>query len=1069
LAVPTFQQGEDLIDCINKAMAFLSAVASRFPFSNNQLRTSSSPRNQATIQDGRVTVQQVQGRQTQSFAYAGNRGIATTSRGNYAAGQAKEKLILVESQEAGQTEDLDAYDSDCDDISSAKAVLMANLSSCDLDAHSKVPYSNTYPNDMINQDVQEMSYSEQTHIVDFPHNEITSDSDIIPYSQYLQESQDAALSNHVKEKESLSPTLTGFKTESKEKESKYIYKEIVLEKQNKELENILCKLYRSTQAMHMLTKPQVFYDDTHKKALGYQNWFHLKKAQRIQPTLYDGSVIAKKHDVISEIDDKETLILKEEKQPFWLKHSNYNPDTSVKSHTPVRIKAPSELPKVCLVNESLKKLKYHLASFDKVVKKRTTSDAISADTFNPFDKTLLEEITEVKTVFNQIEAAVDQCSVDKNALEIQIKQLCIDNDQLLNQIMSQEIMHIAVNFVDSLDVSNSCVDECHKCLKLETELLKKKYLIRKDVYDKLLKSYTTLEKHCISLELATQLNQEIFQKDNFDSVENVKKDIDEIETINIELEHSVAKLLSENKNLRKEREQLKSIYKDQFDSIKKTRVRSIEHSDSPTAQINAKSVENSDLNAQLQEKVFAIPALKNELRKLKGKNVVDTASSTPIATTIAPGIFKLDIEPISHRLKNNRDAHETCLNLPKPSETLVVVTPLNKEKKRIKCSTGASRSNPSGNTKNNRISQPSCSNKTNKVEDQSRSVKSRKNKKNHVVKIKCNTHVMQSMLNANSQFVCAICNECLFDANHDKYVLDYVHDVNVLTKSKHIKRKNKMRKVWKPMGKVFTEIGYSWKPTGRILTIIGNRCPLTRITSTKELPLKETTTKPVITPSPELKVYSMKPKASISIGSSSKVKIVESKTSNTKEPKQSWGSTISDVPSSSLIDCRFGNDHIAKIMGYRDYQMGNVTISQVYYVEGLGLVQNIPSLTPCVPPTKNDWEISFQPMFDEYLNPPSCVDPQIPAVIAPEPVVSTDKSEIDPLIRESMDTFLMGDEEIELNSHEDIDDHVPIPMVSKEPLDSRDPISKAFNMTINTLFDFDSEFTLNLDNPIFDI
>ncbi|GJX80017.1 hypothetical protein Tco_0328166 [Tanacetum coccineum] len=62
LAVPTFQQGEDLIECINKEMAFVSAVASRFPSSNNQLRTSSNPINQATIQDGRVTVQQVQGR-----------------------------------------------------------------------------------------------------------------------------------------------------------------------------------------------------------------------------------------------------------------------------------------------------------------------------------------------------------------------------------------------------------------------------------------------------------------------------------------------------------------------------------------------------------------------------------------------------------------------------------------------------------------------------------------------------------------------------------------------------------------------------------------------------------------------------------------------------------------------------------------------------------------------------------------------------------------------------------------------------------------------------------------------
>ncbi|GJX63548.1 hypothetical protein Tco_0296448, partial [Tanacetum coccineum] len=90
----------------------------------------------------------------------------------------------------------------------------------------------------------------------------------------------------------------------------------------------------------------------------------------------------------------------------------------------------------------------------------------------------------------------------------------------------------------------------------------------------------------------------------------------------------------------------------------------------------------------------------------------------------------------------------------------------------------------------------------------------------------------------------------------------------------------------------------------RNFTIVGNTCSLTRITTTNEVPLKETTITPVITQSPALKVYSRKPKASRSVGSSSKAKIVESKTSNTKEPKQSWGSTISDVPSSSHIDCR---------------------------------------------------------------------------------------------------------------------------------------------------------------------
>ncbi|GJZ40296.1 retrovirus-related pol polyprotein from transposon TNT 1-94, partial [Tanacetum coccineum] len=217
----------------------------------------------------------------------------------------------------------------------------------------------------------------------------------------------------------------------------------------------------------------------------------------------------------------------------------------------------------------------------------------------------------------------------------------------------------------------------------------------------------------------------------------------------------------------------------------------------------------------------------------------------------------------------------------------------------VKPTTSASGSNPSGNTNNNRITRPPSSNQKNKVEEHPRKVKSSLNKINYVSKPISNVHVKHSVRNAKFESICAICNKCLVDANHDM-----------------------------------------------TFTIVGNKCPLTKITSTKEVPFKETTITPVITQSPTLKVYSRKLKASRSVGSSSKAKIVESKSSNTKEPKQSWGSTIFDVPSSSLIDCRFskllcgtvrlGNDHIAKIIGYGDYQMENITISRVYYMEGLG-------------------------------------------------------------------------------------------------------------------------------------
>ncbi|GJX78240.1 putative ribonuclease H-like domain-containing protein [Tanacetum coccineum] len=220
--VPVFSPGDDLIAYLNKAMAFLTdADSSRFPSTNNQLRTSSNLRNQAIIQDGRVTVQQVQGIQGQSYSGIGYKSNATSSGGNNASGKKrvvkcynyqgeghmarqctqpkrprnaawyKEKAMLAEAQEAGQildelaflTEDFDTYDSDCDDLLNAQAVLMANISNYGSDVISEVPHSDIYLNDdMENQSVHVMQDFEQSPVMDFTNNEIHSDNNIILYS-----------------------------------------------------------------------------------------------------------------------------------------------------------------------------------------------------------------------------------------------------------------------------------------------------------------------------------------------------------------------------------------------------------------------------------------------------------------------------------------------------------------------------------------------------------------------------------------------------------------------------------------------------------------------------------------------------------------------------------------------------------------------------------------------------------------------------------------------------------------------------------------------------------------------
>nr|GFB94343.1 hypothetical protein [Tanacetum cinerariifolium] len=113
--------GDDPIDAISHMMSFLTAVVtSRYPATNNQLRTSSNPRQQATINNKMVTIQPIQGRQ--NFMSAGSSRLFT-SGSDRASG--KQKVIVCYNYKA---DDLDAYDSDCDELNSAKIALMVNLS-----------------------------------------------------------------------------------------------------------------------------------------------------------------------------------------------------------------------------------------------------------------------------------------------------------------------------------------------------------------------------------------------------------------------------------------------------------------------------------------------------------------------------------------------------------------------------------------------------------------------------------------------------------------------------------------------------------------------------------------------------------------------------------------------------------------------------------------------------------------------------------------------------------------------------------------------------------------------------
>ncbi|GJZ07141.1 hypothetical protein Tco_0540934 [Tanacetum coccineum] len=105
--------------------------------------------------------------------------------------------------------------------------------------------------------------------------------------------------------------LSLLKNDFKKKESRNIDREIVLEKRIKQLDNIVFKRDQSAQTVHMLMKPQFFYEHTTKQALSFQNPFYLKKAQQLEPKLYDGNVI-KNTSAIAIPDSEETLMHAEE-------------------------------------------------------------------------------------------------------------------------------------------------------------------------------------------------------------------------------------------------------------------------------------------------------------------------------------------------------------------------------------------------------------------------------------------------------------------------------------------------------------------------------------------------------------------------------------------------------------------------------------------------------------------------------------------------------------------------------------------------------------------------------------
>nr|GEY16986.1 sulfate transporter 4.1, chloroplastic-like [Tanacetum cinerariifolium] len=507
-------------------------------------------------------------------------GIAKTQSTQY----------VITNNAAYQADDLDAYDSDYDEINSAKIALMMNLSHYGSDNLAEVHNQDNVTNNVIDQDERAMSISEQSNIMNQSKTKITSDSNIILYSQYVNESQYPTVQNSsfpAQQDDLILSVIEQLKTQ--------VINCTKINQDNKNVNEILtAELERYKDEVRIL-KEQNNIDKASEscaQSLKIDNLKHTlsehlkenksleQKAQQLEPKLYDGSVI-QKTDAIMIRDYEKTLILEVE-QAFWSQNSRNSEAPNLSTSTTI-VEVPKELLKVSMVNSILKKLKFHLASFDMVVKERTTATVI----------------TEVQNVFNQMEQAVEQHCVEKNKVQDKIKDVLKEYERLLEQAMSTDIVNIVVN---------ANVNYASQSQEKDTIIMKLKERIKS---------------------LSGNVKEE-----------RIKRELEEIETINIELDHRVTKLVAENKHL-------KQTYKQLYDSFKSLRVQSKEQCDDLIKQFNIKFAENSYLNVSLQEKVLVITALKDTLSKIKGKVVVNEV--VPLHP-IDPELLKIDVAPLAPKL-----------------------------------------------------------------------------------------------------------------------------------------------------------------------------------------------------------------------------------------------------------------------------------------------------------------------------------------------------------------------------------------------------------------------------------
>nr|GEU60904.1 hypothetical protein [Tanacetum cinerariifolium] len=452
------------------------------------------------------------------------------------------------------------------------------------------------------------------HVVD-SHADYTSNSNMIPYDQYVKDNVEPVVSSVPND------AYMMIYNDMYEPHAQYVSKT----SRNTVVKNSLTVELATYKEQVELPKP--YYNELNKVAIGYNNPLCLTCAKQVQPALYNGHEIIKDNYVPAIVHNtKDTLEIAEitrrkinEKikdlecvtHKVKIAPHDYSKENLLATFTPQKQLTPEQI----FWSQDLIKMKF------KALKEQTTvSRPIKALTvitptgltegergfeqtkecylkevipffktlkemFKGIQKALTKEIKEMKDVFDKLEAEVAQNVVDRKLDEIERKNLLIANDNLTVECLSKEVFSVATNselnvarFIE-MHVANTIVET--GCLELEAELSKLRDKSHNDDHDELVKHFSNLEH-----------------------------------------------------------------YKELYDSIKIMRAKHIEH-------VTALTTKNVNLKAQIL-------------------NMVHSVSKDHVKPKVlAPGKYVIDVEPIVPRLRNNREAHlDYHMHLKKSVETI---------------------------------------------------------------------------------------------------------------------------------------------------------------------------------------------------------------------------------------------------------------------------------------------------------------------------------------------------------------------------------------------------------------